>query len=106
GRAPLRGRRGGGDDVRMGVAEQERAPRADEVDVPDAVGVDDVGALTTVEEPGDAADRPERTDRGVHAAGDHPVRTCEQLLGPAHAPDATDAPPSLTAARPPRTLAG
>jgi hypothetical protein len=30
----------------------------------------------------------------------------EQLLGPSHAPDATVAPPSLTAAHPPGTLAG
>ena len=100
----LRGGRRRGDDLRVGVSEQQRAPRADQVDVSHAVYVDDVRALAAVVEPWDATDRAERPDGRVHAARDHLTRAREQLFGSSHPPDATDAPPSLTASHPPGTL--
>ncbi len=74
------------DDLRMRVPEEQRTPRADEVDVPVPVDVDDVGTLATIEEARRASDRPERPDGGVDAAGDHRSRAGEQFLRPGHGP--------------------
>ena len=62
----------------------ECSPRLAEVDVPRAVGVLEVGALASDGEPRDAADRTERADRRVHAAGDRSLRSLEELVGSAH----------------------
>ena len=54
------------DDVRVRVAVDERAPRADPVDVAVVVDVDELGALGAVDEDRVAADRAHRADRRVH----------------------------------------
>ena len=51
----------------MAVAEDHRAPGADQVDVAVAVDVGDVGPLSRGHEARRAADRAERADRGVDA---------------------------------------
>ena len=68
-------------DARMGVAEDERAPREDVVDVPVPVDVDEVRALTPVDEERRPPDRLERPDRRADAAGHEPGRLGEQPLG-------------------------
>src|SRR5947207_1632299 len=73
-------------DGGVGVAEQQRPPRADEVDVPAAIDVDHVRAFTTVEEPRGAPDRAERPNGRVDATGDHRSRANEELLGSRHGP--------------------
>jgi hypothetical protein len=104
---PLGGSRGRRrDDLRMRVSEQQRTPRPDQIDVPRPVDVHDVRALAAFVEAGHPTDGAEGAHRRVDPARDHLARVFEQLLGPSHAPDATDAPPSLTAAHPPGTLAG
>ena len=57
------------DDRRVGVAEHQRPPRADQVDVLAAVGVDDVRAVPADHEPRRAADGAERAHRRVDPAG-------------------------------------
>ena len=57
------------DDRRVRVAVDQRAPRADPVDVAVAVDVDELGALAALDEDRVAADRAHRADRRVHAAG-------------------------------------
>ena len=71
------------DDLGVGVAEQQRPPRADEVDVPAPVDVDHVRAFATVEEPRGAPDRAERPNGRVDATRDHRSRANEELLGKA-----------------------
>ena len=56
------------DHVRVGMAEEQRPPRADQVDVATAVGVGQLGAAALDHEAGGAADGAERPDRGVDAA--------------------------------------
>ena len=67
------------DDGGVGVAEDARPVTHDIVDVPIAFDVPDVGALGGVHEVGRAADRPERPDRRVHAAGHHLFGTLEEV---------------------------
>ena len=64
------GRLYGSDDVRMGVAENHRAPGADVVGVPLAVSVLHLGPDTFLEEQRRAADRAEGAHRRIDAAGD------------------------------------
>ena len=73
-------------DLLPPVSEEQRSPRLAEVDVTSAVGVLEVGALAPDGEPRGAADRTERADRRVHAAGDRSLRSLEEFLGPAHGP--------------------
>ncbi|MPN55553.1 hypothetical protein SDC9_203237 [bioreactor metagenome] len=60
----------GGDDFRVGVAEDHRPPGADVVGVPLAVGVLHLAADTLLEEQRRAADRTEGAHRRIDAAGD------------------------------------
>ena len=69
------------DDLRVRVAEQHRAPAADQVDVLRAVDVEEVGAGRPLDEPGGAADGVERADRRVHPARGDGVRALEQRGG-------------------------
>ncbi len=68
-------------DGRVAVAQDHRAPRADQVDVLPAVGVAQVGPVAGDHEPRSAADRVERPDGRVHAARGHRERALEQGLG-------------------------
>ena len=79
----------GGDrllDLGVGVPEQHRAPRADQVDVLVAVDVGQPRAAGRADEPGRAAHGVERPDRGVHAPGGHRAGPLEQGLGRGRAP--------------------
>ena len=90
------GHRGGhgGLHLGVGVAQQHRPPRADQVDVLVAVDVGQPGALRGPDEPGRAADGVERADRRVHPAGRDPPGPLEQgarkrwcrATSPAHCP--------------------
>ena len=67
---PARGRRGDrGDDLRVGVAEDQRAPGADPVDVAVAVDVDQLAALAALDEDRLPADLPHRPHRRVTPPG-------------------------------------
>ncbi len=68
-RAALGGGGHGGDDLRMRVTVDQRAPRADPVDVAVAVDVDHLGARRTLDEDRVAPDRAHRPHRRVDAAG-------------------------------------
>ena len=74
------------DDLGVGMAEEQSPPRADEVDVPVPVDVDDVRTLTAGDESRGAADGAERPDGRVDAAGDHRSGANEELLRPGHGP--------------------
>ena len=79
---PARGGPGDGvQHVGVGVAEDHRTPRADQVDVLGAVGVVQVRAAPPGHEPGRPPDRAEGPHRGVHPTGGHCERTLEQSLG-------------------------
>ena len=56
-------------DIRVGVAVDERAPRADPVDVAVAVDVDDLRTARALDEDRGAPDRAHRAHGRVHAAG-------------------------------------
>ena len=56
---------------RMGVAQNQRAPGADQIDVVMAVHVGDAAALSGLEEPGIGPHGAAGPDRGVDAAGQH-----------------------------------
>ena len=60
----------GVDHVGHGVAENERSPGADVVDVLVAVGVPDIGTFAAHQERRIAAHRAKGPDRRVHASGD------------------------------------
>ena len=60
-----------GDDLGVGVAEDQRAPGADPVDVAVAVDVDQLAALAALDEEGVAVDLPHRPHGRVDAAGEH-----------------------------------
>ena len=78
---PARGRRGDRrEHLRVGVAEDGRAPRADVVDVAVAVDVDEPGALAFAEEDGRSADGAEGAHGRIHAAGNDPLRGFKELL--------------------------
>ncbi len=78
-RSPPGGRLDGGDDLRGGVPEDHRPPRADVVDEGVPVHVADGGALRALDEQGGSPDGSERADGGVDAARDHRFRKGEQL---------------------------
>ena len=68
------------EDLRVGVAQQRRAPGADQVDVLGAVGVGEVRALGGDHEAGRAAHRAEGPDRRVDAARHQAAGTVEEFL--------------------------
>ena len=67
-----------GDDLRVGVAQECRAPRAHQVHVAAALGVGDVGTARRGDEPRRAAHRAEGTHGGVDAPGDDGASRLEQ----------------------------
>ena len=70
----------GGEDRRVGVSQQRRAPGADQVDVLGAVGVGQVRALGGDHEPRGPADGAEGADRGVDAARHQLAGAVEEFL--------------------------
>ena len=85
-RRPERQAGGGGfgdgvDNGRVRVAQDHRAPRADQVDVAVAVGVGQPAPARLGDEARSAAHRGERADRGVHPAGNDRAGVLEQLGG-------------------------
>src|SRR5262249_23288487 len=66
--------------ARMRVAEEQRTPRAEEIDVGAPVGVDHLRTATALDEDGISAHRLPCTHGAVDAAGDHLARFGEQLL--------------------------
>src|SRR5207248_9309866 len=83
-----RGRHGGG-DTGVTVAEDQRAPGADVVEVAVAVEVDEVRPLTLGDEDGLAADAAEGAGRTIDATGDQVAGAAVGLLaaGAVHARD-------------------
>src|SRR5262249_39777460 len=69
----------GGDDARVGVAEDQRAPRADVVEVGVAVEVHQVRPLPAGDEDRLAADGAEGAGRAVHPARDEGAGALERL---------------------------
>ena len=94
------------DDLRVRVAEDQRAPRADVVDVAVAVDVEEVRALAAVDEERRAADGAERAHGRVHAAREERRRLREQALGPvaAHTAAPASAPATDSAAASPEAM--
>src|SRR5262249_39846598 len=78
------GRGAARDDGRRGVPEDERPPRAEEVEVGTAVHVPQARPLGARDEERLAADAAEGADRAVDAAGDHARGSLEEALGVAH----------------------
>ena len=74
----------GGDDLRMRVAGDGRAPGADVVDVGTALDVVQAGALGALEEYRVAADAVEGAHGGIDAAGDMHPGACDQVLARSH----------------------
>ena len=66
--------------LRMRVAQNRRAPRADQVNVLVAVRIVQVRALSLRRKRRSAAHRIESTHRGIHTTGNHHARTLKQLL--------------------------
>ena len=66
------------DHCGMRVAQHERPPRADEVEVFVAVYVPDASATAAVDEGRGPSDRSERADRAVYTAGDEPASAGEE----------------------------
>ncbi|MCY1429020.1 hypothetical protein D9M71_449230 [compost metagenome] len=73
------------ENIRMAVAEDHRAPRADVVDVALVVFIHHIGAGCVLEEQRGASDALEGADRGVDAAGDVLLGVGEQRFGTGHA---------------------
>src|SRR5688572_4246162 len=67
------------------MTDDERSPRADIVHVARAVRVPDERPFTALEKKRGAADAPERTDRGVHAARRAELGAVEEPLALLHA---------------------
>ena len=80
---PPRDRR---DDVRVRVPGDQRAPRADVVDVAVAVDVDQLGALAALDEDRVAADRAHRPHRRVDAARQQLERPLRRARGASERP--------------------
>ena len=67
-------------NLRMGMPQDARPPRADIIDVLVAVHIDDTIPISARDEPRDASDRRTGTDRTVHATWHHPFCAIEQRL--------------------------
>ncbi len=70
------------DHRRLGVAEDQRAPGADPVEVAVAVDVEQLAALAALDEDRVAADLPHRPHRRVDAARQHSLRPLKQVGHP------------------------
>ena len=70
----------GVEDDGMPMAQNERSPGTDVVDVFVAVGIEDVGAFAAFDEGRRAADAALGAHRGVNAAGNGELRAFEELL--------------------------
>src|SRR5207237_6504668 len=79
-RTPGGGRSDRLDHLRMRVPQDQRSPRADIVEVPVAVDVDELGAVARLEEDRVPAHRPHCAHRAVHATRYQPARAIEELL--------------------------
>src|SRR5262249_9726020 len=84
-RATPRGVGHGFDDRTRGMPQDQRPPRAEEVEVGAPVHVDDARALGARDEEGRAADGAERAHRPVHAPGNHALGGVEERGRPRHA---------------------
>jgi hypothetical protein len=69
------------EDLGVGVAVDERPPRADVVDVAVAVHVEELGSLGVADEDGVAPDRAHGPHRGVDPAGQDRERAAVELGG-------------------------
>ena len=78
GQAAGGGRLDRGDNLRVGVAQERRAPRTHQVHIAAALGVSDVGATRRGDEPRRAAHRAEGAHGGVDAPGDDGASRLEQ----------------------------
>ena len=78
GQAAGGGRLDRGDDLRVGVPQQRRTPRAHQVHVAAALDVGDVGAARRGDEPRRAPHRAEGAHGGVDASGDDGASRLEQ----------------------------
>ena len=72
------------EDVGVAVAEDHRPPRADVVDIFQTVRIQNVAAEALYDKTRCAADRAERTDRRVDAAGQHFAAPFKQLFRVRH----------------------
>ena len=72
------------DDRRGGVAEDQRAPRAEEVEIVVTVDVPDARPGSAIDEEGAPADAAEGPHRAVDAARNDPLRSREQRVGSVH----------------------
>jgi hypothetical protein len=98
---------GGGVGLRVGVAEDDGAPGAHEVDVVAPVGVGDARAAAGAEELGVALGQAGGAHVAPHAAGDHPLGPGAQAgVGVAFVHGPSPARPPRQALRPPRRLSG
>ena len=77
-RPPADGLLGGRDDARVGVAEDERPPGVDVVEVAVAIEVEQVRPLAACDEQRLAADRPEGAGGAVDPSGDEAGRSLER----------------------------
>jgi hypothetical protein len=66
------------------MPENQRAPRADVVDVFITIGVPDVGTIAAFDEAGLSADRTECPNRRIHASGNDLLSSVEKFFGPGH----------------------
>lgn len=57
------------------MAEEMRSPRADVIDIPISVDVDQIRTFSTIDERWSPSDRPERPSRAVDAAGNDLLST-------------------------------
>src|SRR5262245_59387184 len=80
--ALVQGLLNGPHDPRMTVAEDERAPRADIIEIGIAVEVGEVSTLTASDEDRLAPDAAEGPGRTVHPAGDDTAGLLERLVTP------------------------
>jgi hypothetical protein len=69
------------EDRGMAMAEQQRSPGADVIDVFVAIDIEDVRPLAAGDEHRLATDTAEGAHRGVDAAGDDLLRTAEEFFG-------------------------
>src|SRR6185436_4256038 len=70
-----------GYDGRMAVAQEQRPPRTDVIDVLIAIRIEDMGAFAARDKRRVAADAAKGADRGVYTAGDQLLRAPEEVFG-------------------------
>ena len=72
------------EDIGVAVPEDHRPPRADIVDIFQSVSIQNVAAEALYDKTGSTADRTERADRRVDAAGQHFAAPLKQLFRVRH----------------------